>query len=253
MKVWVIVIAAPDGARLLGARFELERELRIGRDPPCEIRLDTPELHPHHASVKRFGSTQLEIEAAHPSAEVYVDDRATKFSVLQPGATFAVGPLWLKLLVGGSAEAVYHEEIYRMTITDSLTGIHNRRYLEEALEREILRARRYDRPLALAWFQVLGLDAFNLISHFEGDRVLRAVSKSLGSRLPNTFILARISGVRFAIVMPEVEHAIARARAAALVEQVTKAVPGVTLAWNTTALEPNDGNASTLLARVRSG
>ena len=58
-----------------------------------------------------------------------------------------VGPTILKYLSGADAEAKYHEEIYRMTIVDGLTQIHNKRYLFESLEREIIRSRRHDRPL----------------------------------------------------------------------------------------------------------
>ena len=73
------------------------------------------------------------------------EEQINQEALLQNAIASRSGPTILKYLSGADAEAKYHEEIYRMTIVDGLTQIHNKRYLYEALEREVLRARRHER------------------------------------------------------------------------------------------------------------
>ncbi|MCJ7824258.1 MAG: GGDEF domain-containing protein [Anaerolineales bacterium] len=88
--------------------------------------------------------------------------------------------------------------------TDALTGLANRRYLIEQLEREFLRAKRYHRPLALLY---LDLDRFKLINdqfgHVFGDEILRTIALSMRAVIRTTDLLARIGGDEFAVLLPE--------------------------------------------------
>ena len=60
-----------------------------------------------------------------------------------------IGDTILKYLSGSDMEAQYHETIYKMTIVDGLTGVNNKRFFLDAMDREIPRARRHQRPLSL--------------------------------------------------------------------------------------------------------
>jgi diguanylate cyclase (GGDEF)-like protein len=115
-----------------------------------------------------------------------------------------VGPTILKYLSGADAEAKYHEEIYRMTIVDGLTQIHNKRCLFESLEREIIRARRHDRPLSALMFDI---DFFKRINdhygHLAGDYVLRELAEVVQARIRRDEVFARYGGEEFVIVLPE--------------------------------------------------
>jgi diguanylate cyclase (GGDEF)-like protein len=101
-------------------------------------------------------------------------------------------------------EAQYHEEIYRMTITDGLTQIHNRRYLLEALERDMVRARRHDRDLSILLFDI---DHFKRINdthgHLAGDFVLKELARVVQARVRREEVFARYGGEEFAVVLPE--------------------------------------------------
>jgi diguanylate cyclase (GGDEF)-like protein len=129
----------------------------------------------------------------------------------------------LKYLSGADAEANYHEEIYRMTIVDGLTQIHNKRYLYEALEREITRARRHDRPLALLLFDI---DFFKRINdhygHLAGDYVLRELADAVKTRIRRDEVFARYGGEEFVIVLPETTLEGARALAESIREKVAE-------------------------------
>ncbi len=87
---------------------------------------------------------------------------------------------------------------------DRLTGLYNRLHFERALEAEIARAMRYDRPLAVA---ILDVDHFKAINdahgHATGDRVLRMLSARLIHNLRRTDVVARHGGEEFVVLMIE--------------------------------------------------
>ena len=112
------------------------------------------------------------------------DEQISREFGLQNGDRIKVGPTIFKYLSGADVEAQYHEEIYRMTIIDGLTGAHNKRAFLEFLEREIARCARHRRPLSLLMFDI---DHFKSINdthgHLTGDAVLKEMSKRLLGRI----------------------------------------------------------------------
>jgi two-component system, cell cycle response regulator len=98
-------------------------------------------------------------------------------------------------------------QIERLSVTDPLLGIFNRRYLHTGLREEIARARRYQRPLAIA---IADLDHFKVINdsygHQTGDAVLQHVVCLTQSALrQKTDWIARYGGEEFVIVLPETD------------------------------------------------
>jgi diguanylate cyclase (GGDEF)-like protein len=118
-------------------------------------------------------------------------------------------------------EAQYHEEIYRMTIIDGLTQAHVKRFLLEALEKEIIRARRHVRDLSFLMFDI---DHFKKINdyhgHLAGDFVLKELARIVQGRIRRDEVFARYGGEEFAIVLPETNLEGARALADGLRDKV---------------------------------
>src|SRR4029450_532267 len=113
-----------------------------------------------------------------------------------------------KFLSGSGIEASYHEEIYKMTIVDGLTGAHNKRYFLEFLEREMARCSRYGRPLSLLMFDLDHLKQINAPhGPLTGDYVLKELARRLLVRIRKEELLARYGGEEFAVVLPETGHA----------------------------------------------
>ena len=91
---------------------------------------------------------------------------------------------------------------------DGLTGLHNRRYFHELLAREVTRAQRYGRELALVIFD---LDDFKSINdrngHLAGDGVLAETAARARGALRGADIACRVGGDEFAVLLPEASGA----------------------------------------------
>jgi diguanylate cyclase (GGDEF)-like protein/PAS domain S-box-containing protein len=98
------------------------------------------------------------------------------------------------------------EELSEMATRDALTGLLDRREATRLLEEEILRARRYQRSLALLW---IDLDHFKQVNdqfgHAAGDTVLCGFSELLSSRVRQVDLISRFGGEEFVVVLPEMD------------------------------------------------
>jgi diguanylate cyclase (GGDEF)-like protein len=94
---------------------------------------------------------------------------------------------------------------------DALTGLHNRRYLDSQLEREIERARRLRRPLAIAMMDIDHFHDINMTYGWPGgDRVLQSFAQIARDSVRIADWMARYGGEEFMLVMPETPLAAAR-------------------------------------------
>jgi len=96
------------------------------------------------------------------------------------------------------------DKMQEMAITDSLTGLYNRRYFYLILGNEIERAKRYQSPLSLI---MMDIDHFKLVNdkfgHLIGDQVLQSVSETCKKLLRHIDSMFRYGGEEFMIILPE--------------------------------------------------
>jgi len=93
-------------------------------------------------------------------------------------------------------------------LTDALTGLHNRRYLERRLREEISRARRYDHPLSCLFIDADHFKRVNdLHGHGVGDQVLREISLRVKECLRASDVATRFGGEEFALLLPQTDAA----------------------------------------------
>jgi diguanylate cyclase (GGDEF)-like protein len=119
-------------------------------------------------------------------------------------------------------------ELQRLSITDPLTGIANRRAFEEALEQEWRRMMRHKTPLSLLMIDVDYFKRFNdSYGHVAGDQCLREVAQTIAGRARRAGELAaRYGGEEFAVLLPHCDIAVASRLAALICESVRdRAIP----------------------------
>ncbi|MCC6551943.1 MAG: GGDEF domain-containing protein, partial [Polyangiaceae bacterium] len=192
----------PPGVNL-GRRFPLDRrELLVGREGEVDILLEVASVSRRQAKLFQAVGSWF-VEDLSSTNGTFVNEQRVKTSVLQTNDLVRFGEVILKFLVGSNIEAAYHEEIYRVSIQDGLTGTHNKRYFLEFLEREISRTLRYGTPLALLMFDIDHFKRVNdTFGHLAGDAVLKELGRRLQPRMRATDLLARYGGEEFAVVLP---------------------------------------------------
>jgi diguanylate cyclase (GGDEF)-like protein len=97
-----------------------------------------------------------------------------------------------------------YSEARALADLDALTGVHNRRYFHETLAREVARAHRYHRRLAVVVFDLDDFKAINdRVGHLAGDAVLAEAAQRMLTVVRAADIACRVGGDEFAIVLPE--------------------------------------------------
>jgi len=143
----------------------------------------------------------------------------------------------IKVLVENIASAMVNQQLQRdlkeQTIRDPLTGLFNRRYMEEALALEVARSARSGSPLCVVMCDVDHFKRFNdEFGHDAGDLVLQAVAAELGHRFRDGDIVCRYGGEEFTIIAPGTTPEALLQR----IETVRQAIAGISLRYRNQAL-----------------
>jgi diguanylate cyclase (GGDEF)-like protein len=188
----------------MGTRYPLtNKPLVIGRGSDCDIRINDHSVSRRHARIDPAadGPAVLDLQSTNGT---FVNDVPAQTCNLKDGDYLRIGNCIYRFLAGGNVEAEYHEVIYRLTIIDGLTEIHNKRYLMEFLDRELARSARYHRPLSLILFDIdLFKDVNEQYGHLGGDFTLRELAGCVRAVVRKEELFARYGGEEFVIVLPE--------------------------------------------------
>lgn len=126
-----------------------------------------------------------------------------------PDASFSQGDLRLLASFAITATAAIrnaqlHAEVQRLAITDHMTGLYNRRGLSELGDREVERAWRFQRDLAVIMLDIDDLKSINdTYGHAVGDSAIKHVAYSCQSNTRKIDVLCRYGGDEFVILLPE--------------------------------------------------
>jgi two-component system, cell cycle response regulator len=188
----------------MGTRYSLgEKPLILGRGGDCDIRINDYSVSRRHARIQPVADGYMAVDLQSTNG-TFVNDGAASMCKLTDGDYLRVGNCIYRFLSGGNVETEYHEEIYRLTIIDALTDIHNKRYLLEFLDRELARSARYGRPLSLVLFDIDRFKSINdELGHLGGDFTLRELAARLKGNIRREELFARYGGEEFAVLLPE--------------------------------------------------
>jgi len=114
----------------------------------------------------------------------------------------------------------------RYGMVDALTGLHNRHWLDQMLERQVLRSATNETPMSLIMLDIDCFREFNeRYGHLYGDHVLYSVAYAICGHLRPRETIARYGDDEFVILLPDVSIGAARGIALRLIEEVMEAVP----------------------------
>ncbi|MDP1547112.1 MAG: GAF domain-containing protein, partial [Anaerolineales bacterium] len=242
----------PKGLGLLGVLIREGVPIRIAdiaRDPRS---IGFP---PRHPPMKTFMGVPI---MAHGKVmgSLYLTEKMSGQIFTQDDEDLVVG------LAADAAIAIENARLFgkveQLAITDSLTGVHNRRHFLELAEHEFQRARRYRRPVSMI---MLDIDHFKKVndtySHAIGDQVLRAVAARCRETLRTIDFMGRFGGEEFLLLLPENDLEGARSAAERLRQRVAEApiqtdrgLVSVTISLGVDAITADCPNLKTMLDRV---
>lgn len=127
--------------------------------------------------------------------ENYTDSDLEMLNAIAPQLAVMIDRAGLKHKAG---------EFEQLSVTDALTGLLNRRYLEERLAEEIKRSNRHGFPMSFMMIDVDDFKSYNdNFSHPEGDKALQIVAQTLKETLRGADVAARYGGEEFSILLPQ--------------------------------------------------
>lgn len=181
----------------------LNTQYIVGRDSEAGFVVSRSSVSRQHARLYTDDDGSWWVEDLNSTNGTFVNETRVRAQMLTDADQVRFGDAIYKFLSGSNIESAYHEAIHNMAIQDGMTGIHNKRYFMEFLEREIAVCTRHGHPLTLVMFDV---DHFKKINdskgHLAGDAVLKDLAGRIKPRIRREDLFARYGGEEFACVLP---------------------------------------------------
>lgn len=177
-----------------------DNKLLIGRDPAAGLCLPNGSVSRHHVEISLASNGNYVLQDLQSTNGTLVNGQRIATAELESGDTVKIGTYLFKFLAAGSVESQYHETVYTAMTQDALTGAMNKRYLLEALSRELARSRRQSSELAVV---MMDIDHFKCVNdthgHLVGDEVLREFGRRLHQLCREDDLFARYGGEEFCL------------------------------------------------------
>ncbi|POF40643.1 deoxyribonuclease [Pseudomonas laurylsulfativorans] len=174
----------------------------------------------------RVGNLPLTVIVALSIEEVFATWNRTAYVISGATGVLCIGLLWLTWLLCRELRLRQYaeQELAQLAATDALTGVANRRSLDQALRHEWFRAQRSGKPLSLLMIDADHFKAFNdRHGHQAGDEALRALAEVINTNVHRTTdLVARYGGEEFSVVLAETDSEGAKQIAEKIREGVQK-------------------------------
>jgi diguanylate cyclase (GGDEF)-like protein len=186
----------------------------IGRYSDSQIWLRDDGVSRRHARIFPEGGAFV-LQDLDSANGTFVEGRLIKQHKLNDGELIQLGPVAaFRYSITDEDQEALLRRLYATSVTDSLTGAHNREHFDTQIEVELSYRRRHDTHLSIVLFD---LDHFKRINdtygHPGGDEVLKAVASTARTQLRTEDVFARYGGEEFAIILRGIDIQGARAMA----------------------------------------
>tara|TARA_R110002073_G_scaffold15425_6_gene60847 strand:+ start:10042 stop:10995 length:954 start_codon:yes stop_codon:yes gene_type:complete len=194
-----------------GMQLLEDDQFSIGRSPDTDLPLFDSSVSRQHAMLIRSQDGYLVRDLGSTNGTFVNEKLIDSGCPLRSGDTIRIGSFLFRFLSAGCVETQYHETVYSAMTRDALTGTMNKRYLMEALNREIARSTRAQMEMSVV---MVDIDHFKSINdtygHLVGDEVLRTFGKRIGDICRSDDLLARYGGEEFCLLLAATGHEDAR-------------------------------------------
>jgi two-component system cell cycle response regulator len=201
----IVTLVVVAGGLPLGKMFQVPPGVTIiGRSSESDVWLDDEGVSRQHARLVREG-TQVSISDAKSRNGTFCNgERIHQSLALADGDKVQVGSTVLKFTLQDRLDEAMQQNLFESATRDGLTGIHNRRFFEDSLEKEFAHCQRQRLALSVS---LMDLDHFKHVNdtygHPAGDHVLREFTKVVSALVRIEDIFARIGGEEFALLLRE--------------------------------------------------
>jgi len=207
---FLLVLAGPH----FGDVFPLSerKELVLGRSDDADVQLRDDAVSRRHAAL-RVEAGVAELRDLGSQNGTWVNGTRTDSARLSDGDRVQVGSATvLQLVIADELEARWQLKVALGALQDPLTGLYNRRYLDERLTSELAAARRHGRALSVVLADVDHFKAVNdRFGHLAGDEALKLLAIALRGAIRKEDVLGRFGGEEFVVIARETGLAGARA------------------------------------------
>ena len=204
------VLVILDGKRT-SRRFEIKKpEYSMGRDESCDMVLHDTNCSRVHAKLlyanfdRPDEAPRVLLSDQQSTNGCFVNGQKADTVELRTGDKLLVGRTLIGYFVWDDATLQAEDALLRSASTDGLTGLYNRGFFNNAIQKEFSRAERYKRPVSLA---LADLDRFKVFNEAHGqqagDKVLHRIAELLASKARSNDLVCRYGGEEIAIILPE--------------------------------------------------
>jgi diguanylate cyclase (GGDEF)-like protein len=202
-------IAGPRRGETVAVPSERRAGVILGRSSQAQVQVDDAAASREHCRVWCDAQGVVRVTDLQSTNGTLVNGKRVEEVVLVEGDKIQVGAQAVfRFALNDRLDEDWLEHLYQTSIRDSLTGLLNRRYLSEALERDLGLARRHGLPMSLLMMDVDHFKAINdSFGHPAGDEVLREMGTLLADMQRRESLLARFGGEEFAVFLRNVAPA----------------------------------------------
>ncbi|MFT5445491.1 MAG: two-component system cell cycle response regulator [Gammaproteobacteria bacterium] len=217
----------------------------IGRGALCDVSVQGRGISRTHLRLENSDEDGVVVIDAASTNGIFVNGNKVERCTLRDRDVLQLGPeTVLRLMFAPGCDMDMRVRQYEQSIVDDLTGVHNRRFLNDSLDHEMAFAARHNNPLCV---MLLDIDHFKAINdefgHEAGDTILKQLAERIADALRNEDVFARLGGDEFAIVTRglSLESSIEAA------ERLRTLVSGRSFAWREREVECTISLGGTML------